>query len=256
MSGNGITACPVCGEHVGRTSVFSRLTSSPMSRKPRTRAESRTAVAEPAQNPSSRKKESFIEVLLRYRHGASRYGRGRKSPLGFRAVHAPSRHTHAVGKAPRRKTQFRIARWSGSTSMARRYLAWLSVNFQGDFPKPCRTFNRVLKSKSERTLQSWALRNTHRGFGFLDETAGVTSDVSDGHVEFAVHASLRTVHGTSELGNATILRPSGDSSREHFLGTFRVQLFCLAPKLLAPTSTFFHDHSVSTAHALWENIRG
>ena len=97
-----------------------------------------------------------------------------------------------------------------------------------------------------------ALRNAHRGFGFIDETAGVTPEdsvtryplysvifhemltkaipgkppkqaprmpvalisalFSDGLVELAVHASVRMVHGTSKLGTATILRPSGDPS--------------------------------------------
>ena len=46
-------------EHAGMTSVLSKLTVSPMRRKPSVRAErkQRTAGAEPAEKPSSRKKE-------------------------------------------------------------------------------------------------------------------------------------------------------------------------------------------------------
>ena len=53
---------------------------------------------------------------------------------------------------------------------------------------------------------------------FLDETAGLTPEDSvtrNPHYSVIFHEMLAKaipVHGTSELGNATILRPSGDPS--------------------------------------------
>ena len=169
------------------------------------------------------------------------------TPMGKLLVDKPSSES-LVGAGKRAATLRSRVR------MARRYLAWLSVNYKVTFPNCVEHSTEFLKVRVSEPCNRGTVRNAHRGFGFLDETAGVTPEdsvtrnplysvifhemlkkaipgepskqaprmpvalilaletFSDGLDELAVHASVRMVHGTSKLGNATILRPPGNPS--------------------------------------------
>ena len=105
--------------------------------------------------------------------------------------------------------------------MARRYLAWLSVNFKVTFPNRVEHFNRVSESKSERTLQSRALRNAHRGFGLLDETAGSTPEDS------VTMNSLYSVILHEMLSQAIPGRPSKQAPRMLVALIFAIEKFLM-----------------------------
>ena len=84
----------------------------------------------------------------------------RKRPKEFAGF---QRYTHADGKATRGQTpvQKRLSEGSKRAAtllsrvrMARRYLAWLSVNYKVTFQNCVEHLTRVFASKGARTLQS------------------------------------------------------------------------------------------------------
>ena len=68
----------------------------------------------------------------------------------------------------------RAATLRSRVRMARRYLASLSVNYKVTFPNCVQHSTEFLKVRVSEPCNRGALRNVHRGFGFLDETASVT----------------------------------------------------------------------------------
>ena len=97
--------------------------------------------------------------------------RGTPTPMGKLLVEKPSSES-LVGAGKRAATLRSRVR------MVRRYLAWLSVNFKVTFPNRVEHLTEFLKVRASEPCNRGALRNAHRGFGFLDETAGVTPEDS------------------------------------------------------------------------------
>ena len=96
---------------------------------------------------------------------------GTPTPMGKLLVEKPSSES-LVGAGKRAATLRSRVR------MARRYLAWFSDNFEVTFPNRVEHFTEFLKVRVSEPCNRGALRNAHRGFGFLDETAGVTPEDS------------------------------------------------------------------------------
>ena len=97
--------------------------------------------------------------------------RGTHTPMGKLLVEKPgSESLVGAGK--------RAATLRSRVRMARRYLAWLSVNLKVTFPNRVEHWTEFLKVRISQPCNRGAPRNAHGGFGFLDETAGVTPEDS------------------------------------------------------------------------------
>ena len=95
--------------------------------------------------------------------------RGTPTPMGKLLVDKPS--SESLVGAGKRAATFR-----SRVRMARRYLAWLSVNYKVTFQNCVEHLTEFLKVRVSEPCKRGALHNAHRAFGFLDETAGVTPE--------------------------------------------------------------------------------
>ena len=97
--------------------------------------------------------------------------RGTATPMGKLLLEKPG--TESLVGAGKRAATLR-----SRVRMARKYLAWLSMTYRVSFPTCVEHLTEYLKVRVSEPCNRGALRNTHRGFGFLDETAGVTAEAS------------------------------------------------------------------------------
>ena len=95
--------------------------------------------------------------------------RGTPTPIGSMLLDNPG--TAQLLGAGRRATTLR-----SRVRLARRYLAWLSVSFEVTFPTRLDHMVDYLKARASEPCTRGTLKNTHRSFTFLEETAGTVKN--------------------------------------------------------------------------------
>ena len=95
--------------------------------------------------------------------------RGTPTPIGSMLLDNPG--TAQLLGAGRRATTLR-----SRVRLARRYFAWLSVSFEVTFPTRLDDMVDYLKARASEPCTRGTLKNTHRSFTFLEETAGTVKN--------------------------------------------------------------------------------
>ena len=115
--------------------------------------------------PTPRKDAEEME-RARWVEALSTLLRATETPMGKMLVEKPQ--TAQLLGAGRRVTTLR-----SRVRLARRYLAWLSINFEVPFPTKLEHMVDYFKVRASEPCTRGTLKNTHRSFSFLEEVAGM-----------------------------------------------------------------------------------
>ena len=115
--------------------------------------------------PTPRKDAEEME-RARWVEALSTLLRATETPMGKMLVEEPQ--TAQLLGAGRRVTTLR-----SRVRLARRYLAWLSINFEVPFPTKLEHMTDYFNVRASEPCTRGTLKNTHRSFSFLEEVAGM-----------------------------------------------------------------------------------
>ena len=113
----------------------------------------------PRKDAEERERTRWIEAL-------STLLRAAQTPMGKMLVDKPQ--TAQLLGAGRRVTTLR-----SRARLTRRYLAWLSINFEVPFPTELEQMVDYFKVRASEQCTRGTLKSTHRSFTFLEEVAGM-----------------------------------------------------------------------------------